>query len=192
MPKITKLKKRNTIDEDDITFIFIHQIFNKKNTQIISVSYPGAQSDTPFLPEAKTGRSQKRVYIDAVILKDKKLYLCEIKNEMNAIKNDIDKLLLFKKNKNYKDSIKKFAKKNKFSFDSVVLVACFGVKNENYFKRNFANLNFNDLDFFYAFCKEESKCIFFKNGNEFRRKKFEVFNTFKVDKLNSNINNIKG
>ena len=74
---VTKLCSRKTISEDDITFLTIHEVFKKNNITPLSVSYPGAQSDTPILPEPDQGRQQKRIYIDNIGVKERFLILQE-------------------------------------------------------------------------------------------------------------------
>ncbi|MGC8557365.1 MAG: hypothetical protein ACP5ML_04940, partial [Fervidicoccus sp.] len=61
-PKITPIRKRRLLDEDDVTYIVVHNILKPNKYRIIAVSYPGAQGDRRILVQAGTGRRQPREY----------------------------------------------------------------------------------------------------------------------------------
>ena len=90
----TRLLKRKNLSEDDVTYITIHNVFKENGINNISVSYPGAQSDTPILPEPEMGRRQKRIYIDNVGIKNDSLIFQENKGRFRKsdIRSDVEKI----------------------------------------------------------------------------------------------------
>lgn len=62
-PNITPIQNRIEFDEDDITYISVHNVLKQNGYKLIAVSYPGAQGDRVVLAEAGTGRRQQRRYI---------------------------------------------------------------------------------------------------------------------------------
>lgn len=105
--KLLPLKQvKEEINEDEVTYVNVHQILRKNGFDVVSVSYPGAQGDLSILPDRLNGRSQQRLYIDIIawLPSTNNVYkgdiaLEEAKGEFNSlnIKEDIEKLLSFKK-----------------------------------------------------------------------------------------------
>ena len=62
--KITSISKKDTITEDDVTFVVANRFFPQNGFQIHSVSYPGAQGDFALLQGS--GRTAKRKYFDVI------------------------------------------------------------------------------------------------------------------------------
>lgn len=111
LPLITPIRKRRVIDEDDVTYISIHNVFKQSGYKIIAVSYPGAQGDRVILTEAGTGRTQKRSYVDIITyLPDSHTTLQENKGIYTRIQiqKDIEKLGKYKSDKTYIDSLNYF------------------------------------------------------------------------------------
>ncbi|MEM3829128.1 MAG: hypothetical protein QXP36_07945 [Conexivisphaerales archaeon] len=62
--KPLSIEETTELNEDEVTYIVVHQILKPNNFDIIFVSYPGAQGGFPILPEEKVGRKRPRKYID--------------------------------------------------------------------------------------------------------------------------------
>ena len=77
LPIVTEIKKRELLTEDDVTYITMNSVFKLNGISPISVSYPGAQSDTPILTQPGRGRRQERIYIDSIGEKNNSLFLQE-------------------------------------------------------------------------------------------------------------------
>lgn len=54
------------IDEDEVTYLFVHCVLVPNNFRLVAVSYPGAQGGTPILPRPEDGISQPREYMDVI------------------------------------------------------------------------------------------------------------------------------
>ena len=106
----------------------IHEVFKKNNITPLSVSYPGAQSDTPILPEPDQGRQQKRIYIDNIGVKDQCLILQENKGKytMTKIKEDVDKISMFKTSANHRKALVTFTKEHSLKTNKVIIGVGFG------------------------------------------------------------------
>jgi len=66
LSEVTHIQNRSQFDEDDITYISVHNVLRQNGYKLIAVSYPGAQGDRVVLAEAGTGRKQHRRYIDII------------------------------------------------------------------------------------------------------------------------------
>jgi hypothetical protein len=128
LPENTELTERTSISEDDITYITMNSVFSLNEIKPISVSYPGAQSDTPILPQTHLGRSQERTYIDSVGWKNNILVIQENKGAFKAkeVISDINKIIKFKAEENYKDAIYKFAIEQNSVYKELVIGVGFG------------------------------------------------------------------
>ncbi len=122
LPDISKIVKQSKYREDDITYITVHNIFKENWIDIISISYPWAQSDMPILPEKEKWRRQKRVYIDVIWNKWKNLYFQENKwsFKKREVKDDIEKISLFKTEK-YINAVNEFSEDNGINYSRLVL-----------------------------------------------------------------------
>lgn len=110
-PNITPIQNRTSFDEDDITYISVHNVLKQNGYKIIAVSYPGAQGDRVVLSEAGTGRRQQRRYIDIIsYLPKSHSALQENKGKFMpaSIQSEIKELAKYKSDKAYRQSIKKF------------------------------------------------------------------------------------
>lgn len=102
-----KISEANDINEDEVSYIVVHEIFRPNRFDIVSVSYPGAQGDAAILPEKTKGRKQSRMYIDIIAwlpkssLAGNDLTLEESKETFDEkeIKELVERLDLFKTNK---------------------------------------------------------------------------------------------
>ena len=128
LPDITQIQRRTLISEDDITYITMNEIFRINEISPATVSYPGAQSDTPILPDKKNGRKQLRTYIDSVGLKNRSLILQENKGifKLKDIKDDIEKIAKFRTDQNYIDAIYQFSIELNLEIHEIVIGVGFG------------------------------------------------------------------
>ncbi len=110
-PDITPIQNRTSFDEDDITYISVHNVLKQNGYKIIAVSYPGAQGDRVVLAEAGTGRRQQRRYIDIIsYLPKSHSVLQENKGKFTpaSIQSEINELTKYKTDNAYLQSIEKF------------------------------------------------------------------------------------
>ncbi len=148
LPEVTSIKLRSELSEDDITYITMNEIFKLNNIEPISVSYPGAQSDTPILPEKEKGRKQERTYIDSIGFKDSNLLLQENKGSftLKNVKDDILKILKFKNEKNYHDAIMQFSVELNLEVKRIIIGVGFGTSNS--MNRDLEKTGIENVDYF--------------------------------------------
>ncbi len=184
----TRLKIRNSISEDDVTYLTIHEVFKINNITTLSVSYPGAQSDTPILPEPDNGRQQKRIYIDNIGIKENFLIFQENKGKYtkSTIKSDIDKISEFKTNKEYKKAIITFTKEHNLKVKQLIIGVGFGESNTMAISLN--EIGLDKIDYFLIIDKEIKNWKIFSNISDeiFKIKKGRVSlpKTFEVPHIN--------
>ena len=184
----TNLRIRNNISEDDVTYLTIHEVFKKNNITTLSVSYPGAQSDTPILPEPDNGRQQKRIYIDNIGTKEDFLILQENKGKYtkSTIKSDIDKIYEFKTNKEYKKAIITFTKEHNLKTKQLVIGVGFGESNT--MSRTFSEIGIERIDYFLIIDKEIKNWKLFSNISDeifkIKNGKISLPKTFEVPDIN--------
>lgn len=180
---ISKLKKHE-YDEDDVTYIVIHNVLKANNCHVISASYPDAQGDRVMLIERDAGRKQKREYIDIVFIIENILHLHENKSKFKKkdLRNDSEKLALYKKPDRY-ETIKKFLQRYT-SFDissrDCVRIGVGFASDKNIV---LSELNFlNDLDYFIYINSRDKKWAIWQCGEN------NIFKVMRGDvKLPSNI-----
>lgn len=164
--EITKICERNDYDEDDITYITVHQVLRANKAKIVSVSYPGAQGDRAILPESSLGRRQIRKYIDIIsIISNKYINLNESKGKFNIseIKSDIEKLNNYRVNKEYKDALYVLINKiNDQMKDKEILLSVSFWMNS---KTNLKQIPTNEIDFFVAINFDKKQWKIWRGGN---------------------------
>ncbi len=174
-PDVSNIYLRKTITEDDVTFITIHNFFKENGMEVLSVSYPGAQSDMPILPEQGLGRGrrQKRIYIDAIAKKDQYLLFQENKGiySIKKTNDDISKLALFKTNGNYKEAVVVFKKSNRIEAEELILGVGFAQNKNLNITELPHNLKLNDIDYFFIISNDMKKWKVFSSvdGNLFQK-----------------------
>lgn len=184
-PKITKISQRAQISEDDVTFITVNEVFKANGIDVVSVSYPGAQSDTPILPDKDGGRTQRRIYIDSIGLKDQELIFQENKGKFSksAVDKDIAKIKLFKTNKAFALSVKTFAEIQGIKYKSLTIGVGFGESNNTPVQQ----VNIKDVDYFLVISSDLKKWkIFTSNTGGMFKKTTGIIDypvTFSVDTL---------
>jgi hypothetical protein len=189
--KATKIKERKNITEDDVTYVVAHQILSKNGFEIISLSYPGAQGDRAILPQAGSGRKQKRKYVDIIsCYQNKYLNLTENKDifSISKINEDIEKLNQYKSDKTFKialeDLIGKISPKNKNL--PILLSVSFSTKNG---KNNIAKLHINKIDFFITLDADKKTWKVWTGGNldifKYKEGKIDMEKTYCIDDGNN-------
>jgi len=165
--KATKVKERDFIEEDDITYIVAHQVLRKNGFDIISLSYPGAQGDRAIFPQAGTGRGQPRKYVDIIACYPKKyLDLTENKGsyKLPEVVSDIEKLNFYKSNLHFRQALdnllEEISPKNKEL--PLLLSVSFWVSNEN---TNLKNLPIEKINFFVTVSPDRKKWKIWVGGN---------------------------
>jgi hypothetical protein len=154
-PDITEIEERTKLTEDDVTFITIHNFFRDNMIETISVSYPGAQSDMPILPQPNNGRKQERIYIDAIGIKNNSLIFQENKGSYSKVKinEDINKIIKFKSNTDYKAAVVEFKRKNSLKTEKLYVGIGFGESSKSITQVN-TELDLDDIDYFFVLSKD--------------------------------------
>lgn len=128
LPLITEIKQRELLTEDDVTYVTMNSVFRLNGIIPISASYPGAQSDTPILPQPGKGRRQERIYIDSIGKKGNSLILQENKGVFKAseVSSDVEKLSKFKTETNFKKAVFKFSIDHNLEAKEIIIGVGFG------------------------------------------------------------------
>lgn len=151
-PASTPIFDRKILDEDDVTYVSVHNILIPNGYKIIAVSYPGAQADRRILIEPGTGRRQPRKYIDVISFLPKKFTsLQENKGPFSAlaIQSDIQEIARYRKERIYAKGLQEFQKM--FAPESIDTIIKLGVgfwSNESFSISRVKNLDLTDLDYF--------------------------------------------
>ena len=158
-PAITPIQNRTLFDEDDITYISVHNVLRENGYKLIAVSYPGAQGDRVVLAEAGTGRRQQRRYIDIIsFLPKSHTALQENKGKFSptSIQNEIKELSKYKSDKAYKASIGKFVTRFEKSAPQIFKIGVGFWANSNFTIEHIQKLEIDKLDYF-IFIKSDQK-----------------------------------
>jgi hypothetical protein len=148
----TSIYERRILEEDDVTYITVHNILKPNGYKIIAVSYPGAQADRRILIEPGTGRRQPRKYVDVISFLPRKVTsLQENKGLFSPIevKNSINEMSMYKRDVKYMKGLKEFQKM--FAPESLETVVKIGVgfwSNESFSVSTVKDLDLRDLDYF--------------------------------------------
>lgn len=185
-PPITSISERENLSEDDVTFTTIHSFFSANNIQTISVSYPGAQSDMPILPQPNGGRKQQRVYIDAIGTRNDYMIFQENKGPYSRtnLNKDIEKIIKFKNDPAYQTAIVEFKRKNSTTTEKLLIGIGYGETNTS-FNAN-TQLNLDDIDYQFVLSKDMSSWKVFSSITrdddfEFKEGRTNIIKTFKVN-----------
>ncbi len=163
LPSVTNIKKRISISEDDVTYITMNEVFRVNGISPVSVSYPGAQSDTPVLPDKDLGRKQLRTYIDSVGFKNDSILLQENKGsfKLKEIESDISKILKFKEDQNYIDAIIHFAVEQNLEVKNIIIGVGFGQSKQMLTK--LSECGIDKVDYFLIISEELDSWKIFSN-----------------------------
>ena len=186
--KVTQIKNREIFDEDDITYISVHNILRKNNFQIIAVSYPGAQGDRVVLISPGTGRGQERRYIDIVsYLPNVLTSIQENKGKFNAsqIEKDINEVSLYKTDKEHVDAINGFLNEFASNAPRKIKIGVGFWANKNFNISTIKDLCMDELDYFIYISSDKQKWNIWSTGSENIFKissgKVEIPQTFEVE-----------
>lgn len=125
------------LNEDEVSYIVIHNILVPNGYKVLSVSYPGAQGDAAILPDSDKGRKQKRLYIDIIAIPPSfknNIALEESKDYFNSksINEAVQRLNLFKTDKNMFSALVNTLKRFHYQYKikRILIGVAFGVKNK--------------------------------------------------------------
>jgi len=167
-PEVTPIVERKKLDEDDVTYIIIHNILKPNGYKIIAVSYPGAQGDRRILVQPKTGRRQPRIYIDIIsFLPGKVTNLVENTGSYARcdVQERIDKLSLFKTDQAYIKGLDDF--KKIFAPESINTVTKIGVgfwASNTFTVSHIQELDLKELDYFVYITRDMKQWKIWRTG----------------------------
>ena len=167
-PLTTAILERYTLDEDDVTYISIHNILVPNGYTIIAASYPGSQADRRILIEPGTGRRQPRRYIDIVsFLPNKYTSLQENKGPYStiAVQSDIQEIVKYKTDPAYSKGLKEFQKM--FAPESLKTIVKIGVgfwSDEAFSISKVRDLDLVELDYFVYITNDRKSWNIWSNG----------------------------
>ena len=167
---VTPIVERTILEEDDVTYITIHNILRTNGYKIIAASYPGAQADRVILVEPGTGRRQKRKYIDIICyLPDKTTNLQENKDifQSREIQEDINELSRYKTNEAYRQGLKNF--QERYAPESLKCVVKIGVgfwSDPNFTISRIKDLDLKKLDYFVYISNDRKHWNIWRTGNQ--------------------------
>jgi len=151
-PDVSILKKRETISEDEVTYLSAYEVLKKNNFELAAVSYPGAQGDKAILIEPEKGRKQKRKYVDIIsYISDELINLQENKGKFSPskVQGDINEVNKYKNKVTYKEALEIFKLKNDIPSTSDKITIGVGFwANKRFSIRNVKDLELKDLDYF--------------------------------------------
>jgi hypothetical protein len=168
--EITQIRERTTLDEDDVTYIAVHNILKKNGFKIIAVSYPGAQGDRRILVEPGTGRRQPREYIDIIsFLPSRVTSLQEnIGNySRGGVQENIDNLSLYKEEQAYINGLQDFQRR--FAEETMGTAVKIGVgfwANRAFTASHIKELDLKDLDYFVYITSDRKQWNIWKTGSD--------------------------
>jgi hypothetical protein len=167
-PEVTPIVERKKLDEDDVTYIIIHNILKPNGYRIIAVSYPGAQGDRRILVQPKTGRRQPRIYIDIIsFLPGKVTNLVENTGSYARcdVQERIDKLSLFKTDQVYIKGLDDF--KKIFAPESINTVTKIGVgfwASNTFTVSHIQEIDLKELDYFVYITRDMKQWKIWRTG----------------------------
>jgi len=169
-PKVTPIAERKWLDEDDVTYVVVHNILKPNGYKIIAVSYPGAQGDRRILVQAGTGRRQPRKYIDIIsFLPEKATNLEENKGIFNAteLQKDIEELALYKTDNSYKQGLKNFLEI--YAPEAIGIPVKIGVgfwASESFNISSIKELDIDKLDYFVYITRDRKRWKIWRTGED--------------------------
>lgn len=167
-PNVTPIVERKKLDEDDVTYIVIHNILKRNGYKIIAVSYPDAQGDRRILVQPKSGRRQPRIYIDIIsFLPGKVTNLVENTGSYARcdVQERIDKLSLFKTDQAYIQGLDDF--KKIFAPESANTATKIGVgfwASNAFTLHHIKELDLKELDYFVYITRDMKQWKIWRTG----------------------------
>ena len=185
--KTTPIKNRESFDEDDVTYITIHNVLKANNFTILAVSYPGAQADRVVLIAPGTGRRQERRYVDVIsYLPNKFTSLQENKGLFSAkeIQKDITELKKYKTEDEYKDAINNFIGRFDLHAPKVVRIGVGFWANAKFTPAKLKELDMRELDYFVYLTGDMKDWVIWSTGKgnmfDVTKGKIIVPNSFEI------------
>jgi len=169
LPQKTLIRDRTYFDEDDVTYITIHDVLKKNNFIILAVSYPGAQADRVVLIAPGTGRKQERRYIDIISYLPKKftnLQENKVKYLPSEIQKEINELTKYKIKKEYKDAINSFIDKFDSDAPKVIKIGVGFWANSKFTISKIKELDIRNLDYFVYLTSDRKEWFIWSTGKD--------------------------
>jgi hypothetical protein len=167
-PNITPIRLREIFNEDDVTYIVVHDVLKKNGYKVIAVSYPGAQADRVVLIAPGTGRRQKRRYIDIIsYLPNKYTALQENKGKFSRaqIQKDINELQKYKNSDDHKNGILSFINRFEKSAPKTLKIGVGFWANSRFSVSDLKDLDINNLDYFVYLTSDRKEWHIWNTGN---------------------------
>jgi len=164
---LTPIQNRTAFDEDDITYISVHNVLRQNGYKLIAVSYPGAQGDRVVLAEAGTGRRQQRRYIDIIsYLPKSHSALQENKGKFSpaSIQYEITELAKYKTDKAYKSTIENFAERFDNAAPKVFKIGVGFWASSSFNIKHIQKLEIDKLDYFIYIKSDQTNWKVFCTG----------------------------
>ncbi len=169
LPEITNLNEREVIEEDDVTYITVHNVLKQNNFKILAVSYPGAQSDRVILTAPGTGRKQERRYIDVIsYLPGKFTALQENKGKYTVagMRADLNELSLYKTSKDHINGLSAFLSHFDKRAPKTIKIGVGFWANSGFTTNEIKELDIRYLDYFVYITSDRKEWIIWKTGNK--------------------------
>lgn len=168
-PDKTNIIPKTYFDEDDVTYIAVHDILIKNGYIVIAASYPGAQADRAVLIEPENGRKQKRRYIDIIsYLPNRFTVLQENKGKFSpiSIQPEIIELRKYKSNQNYIAAINTFITKFDSNAPKLIKIGVGFWANTKFKVSKIINMDIKDLDYFIYLTSDMTEWYIWSTGNK--------------------------
>lgn len=169
LPNISKITDRTTFEEDEVTYITVHNILKPNGYKILAVSYPGAQGDRAILVAPGTGRRQKRSYIDIIsYLPSKFTSLQENKGKFNSssIQNEINELSNYKNNKEHINAIDTFLTRFDNNAPRLIKIGVGFWANPTFNISKIKDLDISNLDYFVYVTPDMKEWHIWRSGDD--------------------------
>jgi hypothetical protein len=166
-PNVTNITKKEYFDEDDVTYIMVHNVLKQNNYVILAVSYPGAQGDRVVLIAPGTGRAQDRRYVDIIsYLPDKCTNLQEDKGifSVDKIQEDIDELTKYKTENEYIQAISSFIDRFDKAAPKIINIGIGFWANSNFSLSTLKKIDLKDLDYYVYLTPDRKKWYIWSTG----------------------------
>lgn len=168
-PNITAIKERENFDEDDVTYIGVHNILKQNGYIILAVSYPGAQADRVVLIAPGTGRKQQRRYIDIISYLPKKFSnLQENKGKYSPteIQKEINELARYKTETEYKNAINSFIDRFDKNAPKLIRIGVGFWANSKFTVSKIKEIDIRKLDYFVYLTSDRKEWYIWSTGKE--------------------------
>ena len=169
LPQKTFIRERTYFDEDDVTYIMLHNVLKKNEFVILAVSYPGAQADRVVLIAPGTGRKQERRYIDIISYLPKKFTnLQENKGKYSPseIQKEINELTKYKTEREYKDAINSFIDRFDSNAPKVIKIGVGFWANSKFTTSKIKELDIRNLDYFVYLTSDRKEWFIWNTGKD--------------------------